>query len=257
MILSIIIPSFQQGALLRGALESIEQQSFKDYEILILDAESKDDTVEIVAEFKNLPIRFYSERDKGIYDAMNKGIDLSLGDFLYFMGCDDRLASPDVLFTVFNRNLVDLHVIYGDVIFTNFISENVRYDGEFTYLKLIKANICHQAIFTHKKVFKSLGKFDIRYKILADWEFNMRWFNTLWVKRIYIPVIIANYNTLGFSSNLKDDAFFAEEMNIKKANFPKIVTYLASNINRPLHYRLLHLLTFKRVSWIKNNIKFI
>lgn len=255
MLLSIIIPSFQQGLLLKEALESIEQQTFKDFEVLVIDAGSKDNTVDIVAQFKNMPIKFLSEPDEGIYDAMNKGIDQSLGKFLYFMGCDDQLASHTILEDIFTRsNINDKHVIYGDVIFIN---NGVRYDGEFTYFKLISQNICHQAIFVQKTVFAIIGKFNIRYRILADWEFNMRWFSKSWIKRQYIPVIVAYYSNSGLSSNIKDFTFSAEESNLKRMYFPKIVRYLLANLNRPLHYRTMGLLTFNRINLIEKIINFM
>ena len=255
MLLSIIIPSFRQGALLKGALESIESQSFKDYEILIMDAGSEDDTIEVINSFTHIPVRLYSEPDKGIYDAMNKGIDRSLGKFIYFMGCDDRLASPAILEEIFNHSASnDKDVIYGDVIFP---INNVRYDGEFTYFKLFYQNICHQAVFVQKRLFDVIGKFDVRYSVLADWEFNMRWFSKSWVKRQYIPVVVAYYSNLGLSSTVKDDIFFSEESNLKKKHFPKIVRYLLANLKRPLHYRAMNFLTFEHINIIEKITAFL
>lgn len=250
MLLTIIIPSFRQSELLLGALQSIEQQVFKDYEVLVMDADSQDDTAAVIASFAGLPVRFYSEPDAGIYDAMNKGIALSNGQYIYFMGCDDRLASATVLVEVFAYpGITDNHVIYGDVIFTG---NGARYDGEFTQFKLIKGNIGHQALFTRKAVFERLGSFDIRYKTYADWEFNMRWFVEPWVKRKYVPLIIAYFNTTGFSAGLKDDVFFAEEPLLRKRYFSPLVRYLAFNLERPLHYRTMKLLTSERLMVLKS-----
>jgi len=248
MLLSIIIPSFQQSVLLKRALESIAEQTFKDYEILIIDGGSKDCIDEVVSAFMHLPLRFYSEPDKGIYDAMNKGVYHSSGVFLYFMGCDDILYDNNVLKKVFEiPYITENHVIYGDVLLSN---TGARYYGEFTQFKLLENNISHQAIFCRRDLYKILGMFDIRYKLYADWEFNMRWFNSYWVKRQYIPVIIAIYNVAGFSSSLQDDVFFAEQKDIVKKHFPRIVTYLVGNINKPLHYRLMKALTFQRLAFI-------
>jgi glycosyltransferase involved in cell wall biosynthesis len=248
MLLSIIIPSFQQGDLLRNALKSIESQTFEDYEVLIMDAESKDSTAQVIAEFSHLPLFFYSGKDKGIYDAMNKGIDISKGQYLYFMGCDDWLASDSVLQDVFSiPSITQNEVIYGDVIFTG---TGVRHDGEFTYFKLYIYNICHQSIFVHRSVFEKLGKFDIRYKVFADWEFNMRWFDTPSIKRQYVPIIVAYFNTTGLSSGFQDDVFFAEQASIKQKHFPKIVRYLAVNQHRFIQRTLTKALTFKRITFL-------
>ena len=244
-LISIVIPSFQQASELEGALQSIAQQTKKDYEIIVIDGNSQDNTREIINQYAHLPIIFKSEPDKGIYDAMNKGVSISSGKYIYFLGCDDRLAADDVLEKIFSSaDVMQNHVVYGDVIFTD---TGARYNGEFNHFELFAGNICHQAIFTQKKVFENLGKFDTRYKTYADWEFNMRWFNEAWVKRLYIPVIIANFNTAGFSSKRQDEVFFAEEKFLKEKYFPRIVRYLISNLHRPLHWRLMKLLTVERL----------
>lgn len=245
MLVSLVIPSFQQASLLRGALQSIKNQIFKDYEIIVMDGGSTDGTAAIVREFKQLPVTIYSEPDNGIYDAMNKGIARSTGDFIYFMGCDDRLYAFDTLKNVFSTpGIINNHVIYGDVVFSD---TGKRYDGEFNDFKLMAGNICHQAIFVRREVFEKLGNFDIRYKTYADWEHNMRWFSTSWVKRQYLSIIIANFNTSGFSSQLQDELFFGELEHIRNKYFPKIIRYLAANPYRPLHWRLIKFLTSNRI----------
>ncbi|RYE14382.1 MAG: hypothetical protein EOP45_19715 [Sphingobacteriaceae bacterium] len=161
------------------------------------------------------------------------------------MGCDDTLANNNVLQKVFSIPKITTNdVIYGDVIFTG---DGRRFDGEYTYFKLYIYNICHQAIFTHRRVFEALGNFDIRYKAFADWHFNMRWFDATWVKRVYIPVVIANYNTTGYSSNLKDEMFFAEQAAVKQKYFPIIVRYLAVRQDKFFYKSIAKVLTTKRI----------
>lgn len=249
MLLSIIIPSFQQGDLLREALKSIEQQKFKDYEVLVIDGGSRDNTSSVISEFSYLPVKFYSEEDKGIYDAMNKGIVASAGEYIYFMGCDDTLTSEQVLADVFSIPFITQnHVIYGDVLFKE---TGGRHRGEFSYFDIIKYNIGHQAIFTRKEVFDRLGHFDIRYKTYADWEFNMRWFVQSWVRRQYIPVIIANFSIAGFSSHCNDATFFIEIENIKRKYFSRLTRYLAENRHKTIPWRLSKFLTFERMVYLR------
>lgn len=250
MLVSIIIPSFQQADFLREALRSIERQTFKDYEIIVMDGLSKDNTGEVVAEFKHLPIVYRSEPDKGIYDAMNKGVDISSGTYLYFMGCDDSLASEDTLAMVFaNAAILKNDVIYGDVRFTE---TGIIYDGQFSTLKLMMANICHQAIFVKKKVFDKIGKFNLRYKTYADWEFNMRWFGLFSVKKIYIPLVVANYSVNGFSSLTNDDNFFADKPLLEKKYFSKTLVYIAENSAKPGYWQIVKFLSKSHKPFTEN-----
>ena len=93
MRLSIILPTFNCDKVIRHCIESIVGQEFHDWELLVMDGMSRDGTLEIVRQYssKDSRIRVYSEPDNGIYDAMNKGIDKSQGEWLYFMGSDDSL----------------------------------------------------------------------------------------------------------------------------------------------------------------------
>lgn len=227
MLLSIIIPSFNQGALLYGALESVEKQTFANYEILIMDACSSDNTEAVVSGFAHLPIRLYTSYDYGIYDAMNKGIALSKGSYLYFMGCDDRLYNSEILEKVFVFNNLQYDFIYGNVIF---VKGNYLYDGKFNKMKLIQRNICHQAIFIKKTVFNNLGLFNLRYKYLADWQFNMKCFNDNKIKKIYLNLIIARYNNSGSSFAMPDDNFTKDREILNIKYFPKIIRIINNRI---------------------------
>lgn len=208
MILSIIIPSFQLGHEMAGALESIRSQNFFDYEIVIVDGCSTDSTVEVVNAAADLPIRFVQEPDKGVYDAMNKGIMLAQGQWLYFMGGDDRLI-PGVLHLLLPHFAnEELDVFYGNV---QLASNNEQYDGEFDLLKLVcKGNICHQAIFYHKTVFNKIGNYNLRYKVWGDWDLNIRCFKHMGLAIEYVNTLVARYNNESGVSATYDPIFCQE-----------------------------------------------
>lgn len=206
ILFSIIIPTFNSAQIVPECLESILNQSFKAFEILIIDGGSTDNTLEIIKNFDDERIKILSEPDNGIYDAMNKGIKMAKGEWLYFIGSDDTLYDKEVLETVhekINNNKVD--VIYGNVLM---MQSGVINDGEFDFVKIQTDPICHQAIFYNKSVFISFGSYNLKYNVFADADFNLKWFFSDKHKHLYIDRIIAKYAETGYSAIQKDPNFY-------------------------------------------------
>ena len=210
MILSIIIPTYNSSELIETCLYNIYNRlgNSNKYEILVIDGASQDNTIAIVDKMakQQRNIMYVSEKDNGIYDAMNKAINLAKGEFLYFLGADD-----EILFKMkdIENYLVDNNTIYyGNVIFKE---SNKKYDGIFNTKKLIEKNICHQAIFYSKKILIN-NLYNIQYKLLADYELNIR----LWKKFIfkYIDISFAIYSNDGISTRIKDTKFKKEFIKI-------------------------------------------
>ncbi len=201
--ISIITPTFNSGETLEDCIKSIVGQSYKNIEHVIIDKMSTDNTLDIINKYKKKykHIKVFSQNDSGIYDAMNIGLDLCEGDWVHFLGSDDILYSNDTLSKVVKNISSDLDVVYGNVVWGN---SGKVYDGAFDKIKLSQKNICHQAMFTRKDLFKKIGKFNKKYTATADWEFNMRWFGREDVKSRYLDIIIAKYCTEGFSSKNED-----------------------------------------------------
>lgn len=213
-IFSIIIPTYNSAATLSDALQSIVDQSFKNFEILIMDGVSTDNTLDIARSFSDERIRIYSEKDSGVYDAMNKGIDKAHGEWLYFLGSDDTLYDYEVLHDMANiiETKPESQFVYGNAYF---LKRKEIWDGEFTLHKLLfDRNICHQAIFFRRDIFHLVGKYDLQYKVFADWDLNIRIFwNPLIVKNFY-DRIIANYlDGQGISTDFQHlDRHFMEKL---------------------------------------------
>src|ERR1035437_8605494 len=207
--ISIIIPTFNSEVTLKKCLESIIDQTFNNFEILIVDGKSEDETLKIAKEINDSRIKIMSELDKGIYDAMNKGINLAKGEWIYFLGSDDELCNQFILEKIYSQIInKNYHVIYGNVTSERF---NGIYAGEFNFEKLYEKNICHQAIFFNKKLFKKVGCFNLKYKSHADYDHNIRWFLNKGIKRLYINEVIANYADGGFSSQGIDKLFINDK----------------------------------------------
>jgi glycosyltransferase involved in cell wall biosynthesis len=208
---SIIIPTYNAAPTLAACLQSIVQQTMNDWEILIMDSLSKDDTIAIASEFKNnFPnIKIIAEKDKGIYDGMNKGIRMAQGEWLYFLGSDDKLFDAAVLekMAAFITDSPGTDVVYGNVYSERFKG---TYDGVFDITKIRTKNISHQAIFFKRWLFEKTGDFDLKYRSQSDWDHNLKWMLSGQLHNKFIDLIIARYADGGFSSVHGDDVFYAD-----------------------------------------------
>jgi glycosyltransferase involved in cell wall biosynthesis len=152
-------------------------------------------------------VRLVSEPDKGVYDAMNKGIASARGQWVYFLGSDDLLHDNTVFSFVFGlpgNDQVDL--LYGNVVGPSYKGV---YDGEFDLDKLLVRNISHQAIFYRRSVLERLGGYNLRYRGYADWELNIRCYKE-GIRMRYVDRIIGRFGPGGLSS--RHDVPFLQEI---------------------------------------------
>lgn len=224
VLFSIILPTYNSEETLGGTLNSIFRQKFIDFEIIIIDGNSNDRTLSIVAEFTDKRLIVKSEKDSGVYDAMNKGINLSSGKWVYFLGSDDTLYDDEVLEFIANQINEKDDIIYGNV-----MSEplNGLYDGVFTMDKLFNRNICHQAIFIRKTVFEKTGLFDLKYLLQSDWDHNIKWFMDKTICKRFVDRIIAYYSGTGLSTKKRDLEF-------EKDKTSKFLRFSAKDFNKSL-----------------------
>jgi glycosyltransferase involved in cell wall biosynthesis len=204
-LITIITPTYNAGKFISKCIESVQRQTFKNFEHLIMDGESVDDTVKQVLQFKQRydTIRLEIEKDKGVYDAMNKGILVAKANWLYFLGADDYLYDNNVLKNISEQLLkTDSQIVYGDVFFQNL---QRLYDKDFDIEKILTHNICHQAVFYHADVFKMFGHYDLAYKSESDYDLNLRCWLSGRVNHLYVPLTIAYYADGGISSTQKDE----------------------------------------------------
>lgn len=220
-VFSIIIPTYNSANTIKKAVVSILEQTFSSYEIIIVDGLSKDDTLGVIRQtIKNdNRVIVVSERDKGIYDAMNKGIRMSKGEWVYFLGSDDWLYDSEVLEKV-NECKANENVdyIYGKV-----YSPKLKglYGHKDYYDRIFFENICHQAIFYKKSIHNLVGLYNLDYKLYADWEFNIKCFEDSAIRKEYLDIIVAHFADGGASSVNADRDF------LKKFLFPKNIGRLS------------------------------
>ena len=177
---SIVTVCYNSQATIRQTIESVLAQSYTDCEYLIVDGQSKDDTVAIARSYeaafreKGISYRISSEPDRGIYDAMNKGIDRCQGNWVLMLNSDDTLCDGDVLRDVFAQNRWEgIDVLYGDCIRANGDERKLDVaDKPVDELKKSKF-FCHQAAFTRADLARALH-FDDQFKICGDYDFFLR-----------------------------------------------------------------------------------
>lgn len=239
---SIIIPSYNAENSITACLNSIFEQSFTDYEIWVIDGYSTDTTVEILHHYqtRHHQLHFLSEKDKGIYDALNKGIQLAKSDWILCLGSDDTLYDTAVLSKIFRWLVLNPgeKMIYGDVQIigdNHWAKDGERYAGAFSIHKLLHQNICQQSIFYHKNIFKEFGLFNEQYLICADWDFNMKCF--AFCQPRYVELIITRFTTGGLSSTfLQKDNFLAYDFVDNYAKYFRLSIY---NILFKHHFQVL------------------
>jgi glycosyltransferase involved in cell wall biosynthesis len=199
---SIITPTYNCGTKIVRTINSVLSQDSDLYEYIVVDGDSSDGTRSEVERFGDR-IRFVSEPDRGVYDAMNKGIEMARGKYIYFLGAGDTLRA-NVLGNL-ARVIPDteLAFVYGNVYW---VDEAFIYGGEFDKLRLETFNICHQAIFYERSIFDEIGRFELDYKILADYVFNIKCFGNDKIQKTYLDYVVANFEGGGLSAQQKDIA---------------------------------------------------
>ena len=165
---------------IKETIESVLSQSCDDYEYLIIDGASTDNTIDIISSFceefasKNINFRYISEPDDGIYDAMNKALDISGGEWILFMNAGDSFFSPDVLSDVYAEDLHGSDVVYGNIL----MKDNGHYKKDPAGNPEDQVNhspICHQAMFTRTDILRKY-RFDTGYELAADYDTMIRMF---------------------------------------------------------------------------------
>jgi glycosyltransferase involved in cell wall biosynthesis len=201
--LSIITVCLNEVNTIEQTLQSVFQQTFKDYEYIVIDGGSEDGTLEILNKHKSKFEIFLSEKDNGIYSAMNKAIMLSKAEYLYFLNAGDYLNGPKILERIFEYKPT-AELVYGDVIVQ--LNENLYFrrvtPGTIRKTYMAATTIPHQGSFTRKSLFDRIGGYDESYRIAADYDFFLKVFFKYKIVYQYIPLPWAVNQFYGTNSKL-------------------------------------------------------
>ncbi len=223
MKISLVTVTFNSAATICDTIESVLKQKYADYEYLVIDGGSQDGTIDIIKEYEPKfggRMRWVSEKDKGMYDGINKGIRMATGDVVGIINSDDFYHRTDIFAVVtdaFTQNK-EIEAIYGDVRFVkpDNLERTVRYYSSkhwkpwrFRYGFMP----AHPTFFTYRENFERYGYYQIDYRIAADYELLIRHLYTNRVPAKYIPVDFMKMRTGGRSTNgLKANVLLNKEI---------------------------------------------
>lgn len=211
MKVSIITATYNSAATIHDTLESLNKQSYDNIEYIIIDGASSDNTLEVIKQQCPRVTTIISESDKGIYDALNKGIKAATGDIVGYLHSDDLFAYPDAVKDIvakFENSNCD--AVYGDLQYVSKdnVDNVIRLWTSGTYAKEKLKNGWmppHPTFYMKRELYNKLGVFDLKFKIAADYDSLLRY---LWANDVtlsYLPKVVIKMRVGGASNrNLKN-----------------------------------------------------
>ena len=175
--LSIITVCYDAAEHIETALSSVQEQLYPNIEHVVIDGGSTDGTLKLLEHHRGELAHLVSEPDKGLYDAMNKGIEAATGGVLFFLNADDRFVDPQVVSDMMSalEGSPDIAMVYGDILQDR--PEGMRdwqQLSEFTPRSLARRTISHQSLFARRAVFEEIGGFSLDFRIVSDFHWLMR-----------------------------------------------------------------------------------
>ena len=205
MKISMITATYNSEKTIERTIKSLLKQDYIDIEFIIIDGLSSDLTLSIIDRYSKYVTKIISEKDKGIYEALNKGLDLATGDIIGFLHSDDYLNSNDVLSKVaynFIKHKPDIFI--GDILMINPLDKKIvrYYKGSHNPEYFFSMGIMppHPAVFVTKNTYDKYGKFNLKYRIASDYDFLFRIIVKHRLKYIYLPEILVKMSTGGKST---------------------------------------------------------
>jgi len=216
--LSIITVNLNDAKGLVKTIQSVINQTFKNFEYIVIDGGSTDESLEKINSFSESFAYWVSEKDNGIYDAMNKGIRRAVGDYCLFLNSGDYLNGPGILSEIFSQSLSEdiisgAVIAYSDHSPKKYIQPGII-SSEITLSDLFEGSLNHQATLIKRSLFDKYGLYEEKFSIISDWIFTIKTIIFNNVSFRYLDVPITYYNVDGKSASVSD--YYSKE------NFPAL-----------------------------------
>lgn len=250
---SIITACYNREKTIQTAIESVISQSYNNIEYIIIDGSSKDRSVEIINRYIDKIDCFVSEKDTGIYNALNKGIKNSTGEIIGLLHSDDFFYSNDTI-----RKIVDVFEnTDADIVYANgmYVDENDisvvkriykarKFNEKYLFFGWIPL---HTTIFVKKEVFDKYGLYLENYKIASDYEISLRWFKNNRLKKVFLNDWVVKMRLGGKSTDFKQQKLKSQEdlEIIKKYNLKGKLTLCFKILRKIPQYILPKFITYK------------
>lgn len=251
MRISIITATFNSQDFVADAIQSYKQQSFADKELVVIDGKSIDGTLDILTQYTNDIDTLVSEEDRGIYDALNKGVGLAEGEIIGILHSDDFLAHKHILAQVHQKFINDptLEAVYGDLQYVDRQSPDkvIRnwVSGGYDIRNFRKGWMPpHPALFIKKSCFAKFGNYNLDYKSASDYDLILRFLFKHRIKTAYIPEVLVKMRVGGLSNKS-----FSNRI---KANKEDRVALKQNGVPHALFVSIIKPLSKIRQFWIKN-----
>lgn len=202
MKLSIITVNLNNAAGFQKTAESIVSQTYQDFEWIVIDGGSTDGSKELIEQYSDHIAYWVSEKDSGIYNAMNKGVKVAKGEYLQFLNSGDCLVDIDVLVSVFHNDVHDT-ILFGDVVVTNgpkCVGER-RFPDEIGLNYYLSGTLCHQSVFIPRSV-QIEYPYNEQYRMASDWEFLLKMLLKSYPFK-HLEINVCKYDCNGISSGKK------------------------------------------------------
>jgi glycosyltransferase involved in cell wall biosynthesis len=227
--ISIITVTYNAAQVLEQTIRSVVKQTFTDYEYIIIDGSSTDTTVDIISRYATHLAYWHSEPDKGLYDAMNKGLKAARGEYIWFMNAGDEIYSHDTLSAIFNTYSIEADIYYGDAMFITHEGNEVGLRSEVTPHRLpailswqsmrYGMVVCHQS-FIVKRDIAPLYNLSHWYSADVDWEIQC-------LKKakniVHTGLVLCKYLTGGFSKKHLHNSLL-DRFRVMQTHFGTIAT---------------------------------
>ena len=248
MNISIITVSYNSSKTIRESIESVNNLDYQNLEHVFIDGKSSDNTLEIINVFSTRKKTVICEKDKGIYDAFNKGVNNTKGDIVGFLHSDDTFAANDILdqvISVFSK-YQDVDGVYGDLMYVDKLNTNkvIRYwKSKVFNQNLLKKGWmpAHPTLFLKKEIYDKHGSFDLNYKVSADYDFMVRILKDSELNFKYLPQVVTKMKVGGNSNRSLRNIIKKSREDfeiIKKNKIGGFVTLLQKNLSKISQFKM-------------------